>query len=213
MTKAARFESPWWWRIGLLLLLLVLGGGLTYLDQRGESDAGPAIEKTMGEPDYYLEEASMTRFDEQGHAYQQLDTPRLVHTPADDVIRTQTPHGYLTDDQQRQWQVTGDRGVLNRSGEQLTLEGNARLVQPEQAWSLETQTLHYDNQEAHAWSDTSAVLRQHDQRMRGDRFDAWLNEDRMRLTDNVRGHLPQQSQSQQSQSQQSQSQQPKDQGS
>jgi len=196
VVKTASFQSPWWRRLGLLALLLILGGGLTYLDQRHENDAGPTLGNTMGEPDYYLEDASMTRFDAQGQAYQRLETPRLVHTPSDDIIRTETPHGYLIDDQQRQWQVTSDTGIMNRSGEQLTLEGNARLVQPEQAWSLETQTLHYDNREAHAWSDTSAVLRQHNQSMRGDRFDAWINEDRMRLTDNVQGHLPQQSEDQ-----------------
>ncbi|MGM8850286.1 LPS export ABC transporter periplasmic protein LptC [Salinicola sp. MH3R3-1] len=203
MAKTTRFQSPWWRRLGLLVLLLALGGGLTYLDQRGDNDSGETLGNTAGEPDYYLEDASMTRYDEQGRAYQRLETPRLVHTPADDIIRTQTPHGYLTDDQQRQWQVTSDTGIMNRSGEQLTLEGNARLVQPEQAWSLETRTLHYDSRKAHVWSDTSAVLRQHDQSMRGDRFDAWIDEDRMRLTDNVQGRLPQQSQSQQ----------PKDQGS
>ncbi|WP_110655127.1 LPS export ABC transporter periplasmic protein LptC [Salinicola halimionae] len=203
MAKTARFQSSWWRRLGLLVLLLALGGGLTYLDQRRENDSGETLGDTAGEPDYYLEDASMTRYDEQGRAYQRLETPRLVHTPSDDIIRTQTPHGYLTDDQQRQWQVTSDTGIMSRSGEQLTLEGNAHLVQPEQAWSLETQTLHYDSRKAHAWSDTSAVLRQHDQSMRGDRFDAWIDEDRMRLTDNVQGRLPQQPQSQQ----------PKDQGS
>ncbi|WP_239496283.1 LPS export ABC transporter periplasmic protein LptC [Salinicola peritrichatus] len=199
-------QSPWWRRLGLTVLLLLLGGGLAYLDQLGERQPEPVPSDPAGEPDYYLEDASMTRFDQQGRAYQRLDTPRLVHTPADDIIRAQAPHGYLIDDRQRQWQVTSDTGVMDRSGEQLTLEGNARLIQPEQAWSLETQTLHYDNREAHAWSDTPAVLRQHDQRMRGDHFDAWINEDRMRLTDNVQGHLPQQPQSQQSQSQQSEDQ-------
>ncbi|MAM59477.1 MAG: LPS export ABC transporter periplasmic protein LptC [Salinicola sp.] len=196
MAKTARFQSPWWRRLGLLVLLLVLGAGLTYLDQRGENDQEPVIGNTVGEPDYYLEDASMTRFDEQGRAYQRLETPRLVHTPSDDIIRTEAPHGYLTDDQQRQWQVTSQTGRLSRSGEQLTLQGDARLVQPEQAWSLETQTLHYDNREAHAWSDTPSVLRQHNQSMRGNRFDAWINEDRMRLTDNVQGRLPQQSEDQ-----------------
>lgn len=196
MAKTVRFQSPWWRRLGLLVLLLVLGGGLTYLDQRGQTKQAPIIGNTLGEPDYYLEDASMTRFDAQGRAYQRLDTPRLVHTPSDDIIRTETPHGYLTDDQQRQWEVTSDTGEMSRSGEQLTLQGNARLVQPEQAWSLETQTLHYSNREAHAWSDTTSVLRQHNQSMQGERFDAWIDEDRMRLTDNVQGHLPQQSEDQ-----------------
>lgn len=196
MAKTARFQSPWWRRLGLLALLLILGGGLTYLDQRRESQQEPTIGNTTGEPDYYLEDASMTRFDAQGRAYQRLDTPRLVHTPADDIIRTEKPHGFLTDDQQRQWQVTSETGQMSRSGQQLTLEGNARLVQPDQAWSLETKTLHYDNREAHAWSDTPSVLRQHNQSMSGKRFDAWIDENRMRLTDNVQGHLPQLSEDQ-----------------
>lgn len=196
MAKTVGFQSPWWRRLGLLILLLVLGGGLTYLDQRGDTEQAPIIGNTLGEPDYYLEDASMTRFDAQGRAYQRLDTPRLVHTPSDDIIRTETPHGYLTDDQQRQWQVTSDTGEMSRSGQQLTLRGNARLVQPQEAWSLETQTLHYDNREAHAWSDTTSVLRQHNQSMQGERFDAWIDEDRMRLTDNVQGHLPPQSEDQ-----------------
>jgi len=190
-------QSPWWRRLGLAVLLLLLGGGLAYLDQRGERQPEPVPSDPAGEPDYYLEDARMTRFDQQGRAYQRLDTPRMVHTPADDIIRAQAPHGYLIDDRQRQWQVTGDSGRLSRGGERLTLEGNARLVQPDQAWRLETDTLHYDSRDAHAWSDTPSVLRQHNQSMRGDRFDAWIDEDRMRLTDNVQGRLPQQPQSQQ----------------
>lgn len=192
MTATPRTRSPWWRRLGLLALLLALGGGLAYLDQRNERAPAPAPSDPAGEPDYFLEDAQMTRFDEQGRAYQRLDTPRMVHTPADDVIRAEKPHGYLIDDDQREWQITGDRGQLAEDGNLLTLEGNARLVQPTNAWSLETQTLHYDNRSAHAWSDTSSVLRQHNQTMRGDRFDAWINENRMRLTDNVQGRLPQQ---------------------
>ncbi|WP_251978952.1 LPS export ABC transporter periplasmic protein LptC [Salinicola avicenniae] len=185
-----RPRSPWWRRLGLAALLVVLGGGLAWLDQRGAREAQPVPTDSAGEPDYYLEEARMTRFDAQGKAYQRLESPRLVHTPSDDVIRSETPHGYLIDGQQREWQITGDSGRLSRGGEKLVIDGNARLVQPERAWSLETPTLHYDNRDAHAWSDTTAVLRQHNQQMRGERFDAWLDEDRMRLTDNVQGRLP-----------------------
>lgn len=192
MKRTARFQSPWWRRLGLGVVLLLLGGGLAWLDQRGEQTGEPLPGGEAGEPDYYLEDASMTRFDQNGRPYQRLETPRMVHTPADDVIRADSPHGYLIDAEQREWQVTSDTGRLSRGGENLTLEGNARLIQPDQAWQMETRTLHYDRREAHAWSDTPSVLRQHNQRMSGDRFDAWIDEDRMRLTDNVKGHLPQQ---------------------
>ncbi|WP_204352657.1 LPS export ABC transporter periplasmic protein LptC [Salinicola halophilus] len=192
MKQTARWQSPWGRRLGLVAILLLLGGGLAWLDQRGEQQDEPVPGNEAGEPDYYLEDASLTRFDADGRPYQRLETPRMVHTPADDVIRAETPHGYLIDSDERQWQITSESARLLRGGEALTLEGDARLVQPDQAWQLATQTLHYDNQDAHAWSDTPSVLSQHDQRMSGERFDAWIDDNRMRLTNDVKGYLPQQ---------------------
>ncbi|WP_110685240.1 LPS export ABC transporter periplasmic protein LptC [Salinicola aestuarinus] len=192
MKQTARLPSPWWRRLGLVALLLLLGGGLAWLDQRGEPESEPLPGNEAGEPDYYLEDANLTRFDADGRPYQRLETPRMAHTPIDDVIRAETPHGYLIDAEERQWQITADSARLMRGGEQLTLEGNAQLVQPDEGWQLETQTLHYDNPQAHAWSDTPSVLSQHDQRMSGERFDAWIDDNRMRLTNDVKGYLPQQ---------------------
>lgn len=177
-------------RTGLFLLLLVLGGGLALLDLRDDPLPGPVPEGEAGEPDYYLEDARLTRFDAQGRPHQRLDTPRLTHTPHDDVTRLERPQGRLLDDSGRVWLASGERGTLGAGGNPLTLSGDARLLAPAERWQLDTEVLHFDADSGHAWSDTPALLRQPPQRMRGERFDAWIHDNRARLTDNVRGHHP-----------------------
>lgn len=177
-------------RTGLVLLLLALGGGLALLDLRDAPSPGSVPEGASGEPDYYLENARLTRFDATGRPHQRLDTPRLTHTPHDDVTRLERPDGRLLDASGRVWLARGDHGVLGAGGNPLTLTGEARLLAPAERWQLDTEILHFDADTGHAWSETPALLRQPPQRMRGERFDAWIHDNRARLTDNVRGHHP-----------------------
>lgn len=177
-------------RTGLLLLLLALGGGLALLDLQEAPLPGPVPSDASGEPDYYLENARLTRFDATGQPHQRLDTPRLTHTPHDDITRLEQPKGRLYDASGRIWLASGDQGTLGAGGTPLTLTGDARLLAPAERWQLDTEILHFDADRGHAWSETPALLRQPPQRMRGERFDAWIHDNRARLTDNVRGHHP-----------------------
>ncbi|QJQ96439.1 MULTISPECIES: LPS export ABC transporter periplasmic protein LptC [Halomonadaceae] len=177
-------------KLWLVLVLLIVGGILALLDQRDTFGPGPVPRDDAGEPDYYLENATLTRFDERGAPHQRLDSPRLSHTPHDDVTRAQTPVARIFDRQGRTWFGYGDVGILGPGGDLLTLEGNARLNAPEEGWQLDTDILHVDTVNGHAWSDTPALLQQPPQWMRGERFDAWLNLDRARLTDEVQGFHP-----------------------
>ncbi|WP_280562337.1 MULTISPECIES: LPS export ABC transporter periplasmic protein LptC [unclassified Chromohalobacter] len=184
-------SSRKWARLGLLLILVVLGIGLAIVEQRDASSPGPVPSDDAGEPDYYLEGVTMTRFNAQGTPHQTLESPRLVHTPVDDVIRADSPKAKVRDEAGRKWDISGDKGSLGPQRDLLTLTGNARLVQPEQGWRLDTDVLYYKSSEGHAWSDTEAVLRQHEQRVRGNRFDAWIDTNQARLSGDVRGHHPQ----------------------
>lgn len=177
-------------RTWLLLLLLGLGGVIAWLDPWGVPTPGPVPTDEAGEPDYVLEQARLTRFDDQGRAHQRLRSPRLAHTPHDGVTRAATPQAHLIDRQGRLWEASGREGRLGPGGNPLTLSGDARLYAPEERWHLDTETLHFDADTGHAWSDTPALLQQPPQRMRGERFDAWIHDNRARLTDNVRGHHP-----------------------
>ncbi len=179
--------SPKWW---LALVLLALGGLLALIEQRNISLPTPPSTSESGEPDYYLEDATLTRFDASGSAHQRLETPRLTHTPDDDVTHLETPDARLVDDRGRVWFASADTGRLGASANPLTLSGDAQLKAPEQGWQINSEVLVYDADTGHAWSESAAVLRKFQQRVRGDRFDAWLDSGRLQLTGNVRGHHP-----------------------
>ncbi|MCG6656464.1 LPS export ABC transporter periplasmic protein LptC [Halomonas campisalis] len=177
-------------RLWLLLVLLALGGLLVWLDPRDTPRPGPVPSDAAGEPGHYLEEVRLTRFNAEGRAHQRLETPRLVHTPQDDVTRAETPVAHVHDSEGRLWIAQGDEGRLGPGGGPLTLSGSARLFAPEERWQLDTEILHVDADLGHAWSETPALLQQPPQRMSGERFDAWFHDNRARLTDNVRGYHP-----------------------
>ncbi|WP_027349889.1 LPS export ABC transporter periplasmic protein LptC [Halotalea alkalilenta] len=177
-------------RLWLVLILLAVGGVLALIDQRGELlSPGPLPDSSEGEPDYYLEQVVYTRFDQQGRPYQTLESPRVTHISDSDVSFTDTPVIGLIDENERHWRITGDRGRVGPGGDRITLSGNARAVQPDDLWRLETDTLEYDRDSARVWSDSESRFFQGEQRTRGDRFQAWINEDRMLLEGNVSGTL------------------------
>jgi lipopolysaccharide export system protein LptC len=72
----------------------------------------------------------------------------------------------------------------------LLMSGSARLIAPDEGWQLDTELLHYDGLNQHAWSETPVVLQQPPQQMNASRMDVWLNKSQVRLTDNVRGTHP-----------------------
>lgn len=184
MTTAERLATP----LALLLLLLVLGGVLVLLTDRQPAPPGPVPQDEAGEPDYYLEQAELVRYDAEGLAHQRLNSPRLVHTPHDDVLRAETPRAELLDNAGRRWTVRGERGTL--ADQRLTLSGDARLNAPDAGWRLDTQELHLNTRTGHAWSDVPARFEAPPQHVEAERFEAWLEDERLHLEGRVRGHHP-----------------------
>jgi lipopolysaccharide export system protein LptC len=184
-------------RLGLALIVLALGGLLIWLDPGGPRTVATDPEARAEEPGHVLHNAELTLFDEQGNIQQGLTTPRLVHTPQSASTQAETPHATLYDSERREWNATSEVGTLNTNSQELTLSGNAQLVAPEEGWQLDTDVLHYDGKTAHAWSDTHVLLKQPPQRMTAQRMDAWLNDEEVRLEDNVQGYHPPETQPEQ----------------
>ncbi|GAA0580060.1 LPS export ABC transporter periplasmic protein LptC [Halomonas salifodinae] len=188
MRTAELLATPLARRLGLLVLLLALGGVLVVLTEREPAPPGPVPQDEAGEPDYYLEQAELVRYDAEGFPHQRLSSPRLAHTPHDDVLRAQTPISHLYDNEGRHWIAQGEQGTL--ADRRLTLSGDARLNAPDAGWQLSTQELHLDTRTQHAWSDTPARFEAPPQRTEAERFEAWLEDGRLQLEGRVRGHHP-----------------------
>lgn len=185
---AMRLPRPGF-RLWLALLIVVLGAIVTFLDPRDITLPSPVPEGSDDAPDYIVEGVRLTRFDNTGRPYQRVESPHVVNT-TDDVTHLKHPVAHLIDDDQRTWIASARKGTLVSKQDRLTLESQARLFAPEERWQLDTHTLHYDGNTGHVWSDDYSILRQPPQRMTGYRFDAWLDDNSVSLTDNVRGYHP-----------------------
>ncbi|CAO1662560.1 LPS export ABC transporter periplasmic protein LptC [Vreelandella maris] len=177
-------------RVWLAGLVVALGALLVWLDPRGPQDTAIDPEAQAQEPGHVLENAEITLFGENGSVLQALKTPRLIHTPQRSETWTEEPEAILYDSENRQWLASADVGTLNTSTQVLLMSGSARLIAPDEGWQLDTELLHYDGLNQHAWSETPVVLQQPPQQMNASRMDVWLNESQVRLTDNVRGTHP-----------------------
>ncbi|WP_346798893.1 LPS export ABC transporter periplasmic protein LptC [Halomonas sp. Bachu 37] len=188
-TRTRRLSRHFTRRLGLGVLILALGGLLVYLDPGEQRQPGVDLEARANEPGHILEGAELTLFGNDGHVRQAIRTPRMTHSQ-EDISQAEQPRARLFDSHRREWTAEAEQGFVDVPRQQLTLTGDARLRAPEAGWQLDTQILHYDAQQAHAWSETPALLQQPPQRMQANRMDAWLNESRVRLTDDVKGYHP-----------------------
>lgn len=177
-------------RVWLLLVIITLGVLLAWLDLRDTRNAPPNPSARADEPGHVIENAELTLYDAAGNLTQRLTSPRILHTPQQAITLFDTPRATLIDSEQRQWHATANTGTLNGQKQRLMLDGDARLIAPDEGWQLDTQTLYYDSQKAHAWSDSPVLLQQPPQRIRAQRLDAWLDTSQVRLTDRVRGYHP-----------------------
>ncbi|TVU73929.1 LPS export ABC transporter periplasmic protein LptC [Cobetia crustatorum] len=176
-------------RLWLMLLLLLVGGVLALIEQRNSLESAIGTQVNSGEPDYYLDGADMTRFDARGVPFQDMTSPHIEHTPEDDVTIAQAPKIRTNDSEDRRWYATGKRGVLSAGGDTFTLEGNAQLRQPSDAWTLDTDVLNYSREQNRAWSDVPVVITQNGQHIESNSFSADLSKDSAVLDGRVRGTL------------------------
>ncbi|WP_181870722.1 LPS export ABC transporter periplasmic protein LptC [Vreelandella rituensis] len=177
----------WLWIAGMVALL---GGLLVYLDPRAPQEVAVDPAAQAEEPNHVLEGADMTLFGADGLIQQSIRTPHLVHIPQDSLTQVEMPRARLYDEQRREWLASADNGTVDIATHRLSLSGSARLIAPESGWQLDSEVLHYDSRQAHAWSDAPVLLQQPPQHMRALRMDTWLNDSQVRLTGDVQGYHP-----------------------
>ncbi|MCS2610001.1 LPS export ABC transporter periplasmic protein LptC [Halomonas dongshanensis] len=177
-------------RVWITGLVVALGALLVWIDPRGPESVPIDPEAQADEPGHVLENAEVTLFGENGRISQSLATPRLIHTPQQNHTWVESPDALLYDSEQRQWLASADVGTLDTARQALTLTGNAHLIAPDEGWQLDSEELHYDGINAHAWSDVPVLLQQPPQTMNAERMDVWLDDSRVELSGRVRGHHP-----------------------
>lgn len=119
------------WRT--LLTLLLLGGALLSgwaIWTHRKPAPPPAVADDR--PDYVLEDFELIVLGNDGKESFTMRAPRLARHPGDKQMDLATPAFSIPDTAGQYWQVTAKAGTVSANHEVLTLEGDVRVLGPEQ---------------------------------------------------------------------------------
>ncbi len=143
-----------WLTVSLpLLLMALLALGTWWLVQVAPQPPAPRPPSTPGdEPDYRMQQFTITRFSPQGRQILRLEGRVLRHFPAtdrleiDDVrIEAEAPDGRRTEARAR-------RAVSNGDGTEISLEGTVRLRSAPAAGAADAAVTEFEGESLQAWT-------------------------------------------------------------
>lgn len=152
-------------RRGLALAGLVVLGLALYEAQETQSVAPQLpLPQVAGEPDYYLEGATLKHYTELGQLQQIVTTPKLAHYPEQDLTTLLTPKMFGQNAAGQQWRAQANSGTLRQNNTQLQLNQDIVLTlqAPEKRppLTLTTTTLSVDLPHSQAQTQDPIQIRQ-----------------------------------------------------
>jgi lipopolysaccharide export system protein LptC len=114
-------------RLFPLVLMLVLAL-LSFWLERTAREAPARPGQPRHDPDYSVEQFTITDFSRAGAPESTLSAAKMVHYPDDETTALVAPRLVLTKPQQPRLILTADRGTLSRDGQDVFLNDNVVLL-------------------------------------------------------------------------------------
>ena len=105
--------------------MLLLLAGLTLWLERTSQPEHVVSGKSRHDPDYIVNNFTITRFDANGKLYQTLTAKEMRHYPDDDSTEADTP--LLTYHRDRKTFINADQAWIDSGGKTVQLERNVRI--------------------------------------------------------------------------------------
>lgn len=115
-------------RLAGLFALLLLGGLIVLLQETTQTPPYTALPREHGEPDYYIEQARLSRFDANGQLLQVIHAEQVTHYPENDLALMQSPVVHHHGEDGQDWRLQAERAEY-RNRRELYLEEDV-LLQP-----------------------------------------------------------------------------------
>ncbi|MDZ7662255.1 LPS export ABC transporter periplasmic protein LptC [Thiohalophilus sp.] len=148
--------------ISIILLVILIGAFSNWLLTGLETQPRMIPREVRHDPDYFLQNFTATRMDENGVARHRLVADYLEHYPDDDTLVIQQ----LTLDLYREdlppWTAQANQGVVYEQGERIELSGEVELHRPatahNEALTLVTEKLTVYPQREYAETDAAVTI-------------------------------------------------------
>ncbi|KGK43100.1 hypothetical protein LH51_02005 [Nitrincola sp. A-D6] len=141
--------------------------------------------------DFFIRDAYITRFDENGQLSRIIESPHLQHFPVPELITLTSPLITLPRDNGGDTQISSDLGSMPDDESKIELAGNVRVIDnsaAETPWVLTTSVMTLLPPDDYAETDAPVQLIQGTNRTDAIGMQAWLREHRIDLLSDVRGY-------------------------
>jgi len=147
---------------------------------------------TVEEPraTYYAQDFEVLVTDGEGQPEYRVRAPRGAYFEERDLWRFTEPRWWVYRDDGPPWRGRAERGRSWQDGERASLSGDVRLrhQDPGGETLLRTEHLELEPPRSYAETDRLVIITGPDYELRGVGGRAWLEEERMELLSQVRGH-------------------------
>ncbi|MGH8379094.1 MAG: LPS export ABC transporter periplasmic protein LptC [Gammaproteobacteria bacterium] len=180
-------------RFWLLILILALAAGGTWWLLRQVTPPTPQKPvPATHTPDYYFTDATVTTLNQQGKPEAIMTSPRMLHHPDDDSVEVFTPRIEYFVTSGPPWQVRADHGLLPSGGKLVELDGHVQMqrlgVNGGPPLVINTDKINVDLDTNIATTSDPVEILQGKSRMTGVGMQAYMNDNRLLLQNDVRGY-------------------------
>lgn len=177
-----------------LALLVALALLSTWLKHAVEVTDDGRDARKRHDPDFWIEQIALSRFDPEGELQYTLAAQRWTHYPDDDTTHVTTPQVRFRRAGQDDTLITAGRGVLTGPGDVVTLSDAVRIAGRKAAadalpWQADTARLTLVPDAETATTDADVLFTQGATRMQGTGLDFNQRERRLTLLHEVHGRI------------------------
>lgn len=179
-------------RLFPLLLMLALAL-LTFVLERASRQESIHPSLRRHDPDYVIENFSITRYDQEGRAESTLAATKMIHFPDDDSTELLAPRVVQTKAGEPRMTLVADRGALSHDGEEIFLYDNVLLVREQSAdlpeARVRTSFLHVVHERSLVRTDREVAIEEESRSLSGRGMEYYNESRQMFLRENVRGRF------------------------
>ncbi|MGH8121079.1 MAG: LPS export ABC transporter periplasmic protein LptC [Gammaproteobacteria bacterium] len=175
------------WRF--VIIMLVLAAASAWLLHKITSGKTPTARKPLHQPDYYMENFTITNMEEDGTLKNQLEAEYMAHYPDDDTTELVKPRLAIPRADGQPVHIIADKGWVTTDNKVILLTGNVALWQNDDAGNkkieITTSDVRILTDEEYAETDQPSVFTGKDTTVRAIGVRAYLKEGRLQLLNNV----------------------------
>ncbi len=177
-------------RIRFILMLLISGSILAYWGFSGDDYLPEAVERdTSNDIDGFLIQSETVQFGENGEIKHRLLADRINHYPQQDRSKLTNPVLHVYSQSGTETIAVAQRGEVGANNEEILLLDDVTITeQIENGYRVETDFLRIEPDNDYAETHTPVTLRKEKSQMNSVGMEIYMDQDRILLLQDVRGH-------------------------